>query len=152
MKKHKLHIAILLLMTGLLLWSCSTQNNTAKSRFFHAFNTKYNIYYNGSQAFIDGALEKENRNKDNFTEMIPLYTVGNKDSKELGLGSFQKSIEKCEKAIKLHSITRRPVWDKNRRKTERDREWLNRRECGCSWVEHNSILDSLTRLPQPSPT
>ena len=128
MKKHKLHIAILLLMTGLLLWSCSTQNNTAKSRFFHAFNTKYNIYYNGSQAFIDGALEKENRNKDNFTEMIPLYTVGNKDSKELGLGSFQKSIEKCEKAIKLHSITRRPVWDKNRRKTERDREWLNRRE------------------------
>ena len=128
MKKHKLHIALLLLLTTCLLWSCSTQKNTAKSRFFHAFNTKYNIYYNGSQAFIDGALEKENGNKDNFTEIIPLYTVGNKTSTNLGMANFQRSIEKCEKAIKLHSITRRPVWDKNRRKTERDREWLNRRE------------------------
>ena len=128
MKKHKLHIALLLLLTTWLLWSCSTQKNTAKSRFFHAFNTKYNIYYNGSQAFIDGALEKENGNKDNFTEIIPLYTVGNKTSTQLGTANFQRSIEKCEKAIKLHSITRRPVWDKSRRKTERDREWLNRRE------------------------
>ena len=105
------------MLTTCLLWSCSTQNNTAKSRFFHAFNTKYNIYYNGSQAFIDGALEKENGNKDNFTEIIPLYTVGNKTSTNLGMANFQRSIEKCEKAIKLHSITRRPVWDKNHRKT-----------------------------------
>ena len=73
------------MLTTWLLWSCSTQKNTAKSRFFHAFNTKYNIYYNGSQAFIDGALEKENGNKDNFTEIIPLYTVGNKTSTNLGM-------------------------------------------------------------------
>src|SRR3712207_596260 len=28
----------------------------------------------------------------------------------------------------LHSIKRRPVWDKQRRKTDRDREWLGRKE------------------------
>ena len=31
----------------LVLCSCSTKKNTAGSRFWHAFNTRYNVYYNG---------------------------------------------------------------------------------------------------------
>ena len=111
-----------------LIAGCSTQKNTAKSRWWHSFNARYNTYYNGSVAYIDGALEKENGNKDNFTELLPLYTVGNKNSRELGKSHFDKAIEKCQKAIKLHSIKKRPEWNKNRRKTEHDREWLNRKE------------------------
>ena len=115
--------AVLLAATG-----CSTQKNTAKTRWWHSFKARYNTYYNGTLAYIDGSLEKENGNKDNFTEMLPLYTVGNKQSREIGKGNFEKAIEKCQKTIKLHSIKKRPVWDKKRRKTEKDIEWLSRRE------------------------
>lgn len=115
--------AVLLTVTG-----CSTQKNTAKTRWWHSFKARYNTYYNGTLAYIDGSLEKENGNKDNFTEMLPLYTVGNKQSREIGKGNFEKAIEKCQKTIKLHSIKKRPVWDKKRRKTEKDIEWLSRRE------------------------
>lgn len=112
----------------LAVTACSTQKNTSGSRFWHAFNAKYNTYFNGAQAYIDGSLEKENGNKDNFTEMLPLYTVGNKNSRELGKGNFDRAIEKAEKAIARHSIKRRPEWTKNRKKTERDIEWLSRKE------------------------
>ncbi len=115
--------AVLLAATG-----CSTQKNTAKTRWWHSFKARYNTYYNGTLAYIDGSLEKENGNKDNFTEMLPLYIVGNKQSREIGKGNFEKAIEKCQKTIKLHSIKKRPVWDKKRRKTEKDIEWLSRRE------------------------
>ena len=115
--------AIIVAATG-----CSTQKNTAKTRFWHSFKALYNTYYNGSLAYIDGSLEKENGNKDNFTEMLPLYTVSNKQSRELGKTNFDRAIEKCQKTIKLHSIKRRPEWTKNRRKTEKDIEWLSRRE------------------------
>ena len=115
--------AVLLAATG-----CSTQKNTAKTRWWHSFKARYNTYYNGTLAYIDGSLEKENGNKDNFTEMLPLYTVGNKQSREIGKANFEKAIEKCQKTIKLHSIKKRPVWDKKRRKTEKDIEWLSRRE------------------------
>lgn len=115
--------AVLLAATG-----CSTQKNTAKTRWWHSFKARYNTYYNGTLAYIDGSLEKENGNKDNFTEMLPLYTVGNKQSREIGKGNFEKAIEKCQKTIKLHSIKKRPVWDKKRHKTEKDIEWLSRRE------------------------
>lgn len=107
---------------------CSTQKNTSSSRWWHSFNARYNTYYNGSVAYIDGSLEKENGNKDNFTELIPLYTVGNKASRDLGKSNFTKAIEKSQKAIKLHSIKKRPEWNTNKRKTENDKEWLNRKE------------------------
>ena len=112
----------------LLLASCSNDKNTAQSRWWHSFNAKYNTYFNGSQAYIDASLEKENGHRDNFTEMIPLYPVSNKNSMEIGKGNYNKAIEKSQKAIKRHSITRRPEWTKNRKKTERDIEWLNRSE------------------------
>lgn len=123
------YFSILVAALGLMTISaCSTQKNTAKSRWWHAFNARYNTYYNGAQAYIEGSLEKEQGNRDNFTEMIPLYTVGNKNSRELGKSNFDRAIEKCQKAIKLHSIKRKPVWTKNRRKTEKDLEWLGRKE------------------------
>ena len=118
---------LLLVLTGLVV-GCSTQKNTAKSRWWHSFNARYNTYYNGTLAYIDASLEKENGNKDNFTEVIPLYTVSNKASKEIGKGNYEKAIEKCQKAIKLHSIKKKPEWTKKRRKTERDLEWLGRKE------------------------
>ena len=71
--------AIIVAATG-----CSTQKNTAKTRFWHSFKARYNTYYNGSLAYIDGSLEKENGNKDNFTETLPLYTDRNKQHREVG--------------------------------------------------------------------
>ena len=115
--------AVLVIATG-----CSTQKNTARTRWWHSFKARYNTYYNGSLAYIDASLEKEEGNKDNFTEIIPLYTVSNKSSREIGKSNYDRAIEKCQKTIKLHSIKRRPQWTKQRKKTAKDLEWLSRRE------------------------
>lgn len=129
-QQNTFHYALgfVFLTTALILTGCSTQKNTAQSRWWHAFNAKYNTYYNGTLAYIDGSLEKETGNKDNYTEQIPLYTVSNKNSREIGKANFDRAIEKCEKAIHQHSIKRRPEWTKNRRKTAKDIEWQSRRE------------------------
>lgn len=119
-------IAVIMMITAVS--SCSVKKNTAQTRWWHSFTARYNIYYNASQAYIDASLEKEKGNKDNYTEMLPLFTVGNKQSREIGKGNFDRAIEKCQKAIQLHSINKRPEWTKNRKKTERDIEWLNRKE------------------------
>ena len=116
-------VAVIVLVTG-----CSTHKNTSQSRFWQSFTAKYNTYYNGSLAFIDGNLEKEKSNKDNYTEQLPLYTVSNKQTREIGRSNYDRTIEKMEKTIKLHSIKARPEWKKSRRKTAKDREWLGRKE------------------------
>lgn len=120
-------VSLLSVLIGVIA-GCSSSKNTAGTRWWKAFNAHYNTYYNGTLAYIDGSLEKENGNKDNFTELIPLYTVGNKNSRELGKSNYDRAIQKSQKAIQRYSIKRRPEWDKNRKKTARDIEWLQRRE------------------------
>lgn len=121
-------MALVWVLAVLALTGCSTQKNTSSARWWHAFKARYNTYYNGSVAYVEGSLEKERGNKDNYTELIPLYPVGNKASRELGKSYYETAVTKAEKAIHQHSIKRRPVWDKQRRKTPRDIEWLSRRE------------------------
>ena len=128
-KVNKGAITAIAIMTVMLAFSaCSTKKNTAGTRFWHSFNARYNTYFNGSQAFIEGNLEKEKGNKDNYTEMIPLYMVGNKQSREIGKGQYDRAIEKSEKAIRRHSIKAKPEWNGSKKKTAKDREWLGRRE------------------------
>lgn len=112
--KHIIPVFVVIVIMAAV--GCSTEKNTAQSRWWHSFNARYNTYYNGTLAYIDGSLEKENGNKDNFTERLPLYTVGNKSSRQLGASNFDRAIEKCQKAIRLHSIKRRPEWTKSRKK------------------------------------
>ena len=126
--RRYLYLLLYIVAVGMLTAACSAHKNTARSRFWQSFNAKYNTYYNGSLAYIDGSLEKEKGNKDNFTEMLPLYTVGNKESRTLGKGNFDRAVEKMEKAIKQHSIKAKPEWKKSRRKTQKDKDWLSRRE------------------------
>ena len=121
------HIAMIALFAAAAI-GCSTKKNTVGSRRWHAFNARYNTYFNGSQAFIEGNLEKEKGHQDNFTEMLPLYPVAKRESREIGKSHYDRAIEKCEKAIRQHSIKTKPEWNKDRRKTAKDREWLGRRE------------------------
>ena len=127
-KKDRQMATLLIVLFSLVLSGCSTKKNTASTRWWHSFNARYNTYFNGNQAFIDGNLEKEKGNKDNYTEIIPLYMVGNKQSREIGKGQYDRALEKSEKAIRRHSIKAKPEWNSSKRKTAKDREWLGRRE------------------------
>ena len=121
------HIALIAIFAAAAI-GCSTKKNTVGTRRWHAFNARYNTYFNGSQAFIEGNLEKEKGHQDNFTEMLPLYPVAKRESREIGKSLYDRAIEKSEKAIRQHSIKVKPEWNKDRRKTAKDREWLGRRE------------------------
>lgn len=125
MKRLPLYIIIVCLAT---LFSCSTKKNTAGTRFWHSFNARFNTYFNGSEAYKEGCLAKEQGNKDNFTEMLPFFTVGNEASRSLGSSNFETAITKCEKAIHLHSIKRRPTVSANKKRTAKLKAYLSRKE------------------------
>ena len=98
------------------------------TRRIQAFKARYNTYYNGTLAFKDGREAQETGNKDNFTELIPLYMTGNKETVKLGSSNYATAIEKCQKTIKRHSITAKPKWNKNRPKTAKEKRWLSQKE------------------------
>lgn len=128
MKAYHLPACLTAIAVCALLTACSTRKNTAGTRFWHSFTARYNTYYNGHEAYKAGNLSKEEGNKDNYTEMLPLFMVGNEPSRTLGAGDYGTAITKCEKAIQLHSIKRRPAAPPSRKLTPKTRAYLKRKE------------------------
>ena len=94
----------------LLLGACSTKKNTAASRRWHAFTARYNTYFNGKTSFDEQLADMHNNYKESYTERIFMYPVSAKpkDKNETG-GPFDRAIEKGNKAIKQHSIRKKPT-------------------------------------------
>ncbi len=123
-KKVFLIVSILLLIS---LAGCSVKKNTAGSRFYHSFTTRYNVYFNAHEAYKKGIEAIETGNKDSYLEMLPLYPIENKKTVGLGKSDFDRAIEKSQKAIKLHSIKKKPA-RKPGRKTPEEKRWLSQKE------------------------
>lgn len=125
-RKATYPIGILLLL--MLVTGCSTRKNTAGTRFYHALTTRYNVYFNGHEAYKAGLAAQQQGNKDNYMELLPLYPIGNPTTAGIGASDFDRAIEKAQKAIRQHSIKRRPARRPGRTYTDEYKKWLARRE------------------------
>lgn len=115
--KNQLRIIISLLSIAVLLatTACSTQKNTWASRNYHAMTTRYNIYYNGNNSYIDGLNVIDKAAEDDYSSILPLYSVSHHEAAQAATSEMDRTIEKCRKCIKLHSIKVKPKPDPKRR-------------------------------------
>lgn len=111
-----------------LLCGCSTKKNTAGVRFYHATTARFNTFYNGQMAFEQGTDAQMKGHKEDYTQLLPMYVSTVKSSQSLGKSNFETAITKCEKAIKVHSIKKRPETKANKRRTPEEKLYLARKE------------------------
>jgi tetratricopeptide (TPR) repeat protein len=104
---HK--IALLLLV--ILISSCSANKNTWLSREYQALNTSYNVYFNGYISYNDGLRNIVKANKEDYSTIIPMYPISRHSNASAATSDMDRTIEKCRKAIKLHSIKAKPKKD-----------------------------------------
>lgn len=110
--------------------SCSTRKNTAASRNYQAFITRYNVYFNGDQHFKETLKEMERSYEDDYTSLLLMhpaeaYAVQGAPQPS---GSFTHSIEKAQKAIQLHSIKKRPRRKPGHSRDPEYQKWMKRDE------------------------
>ena len=106
LRKPVLYICLLSLLA--VTAGCSTSRNTAFSRFYQSTVTRYNVYFNGSEAYKKGYEAQERAKQDNLLEILDLYPISDKRVHNLGKADYDIAIEKAQKGIKLHSITVKP--------------------------------------------
>ncbi|MCR5179648.1 MAG: tetratricopeptide repeat protein [Bacteroidaceae bacterium] len=92
---------------------------------------RYNTLYNGRTAFDEGIEAQEKGHKDNYTEILPVYIVSSQKTSAMGKSNFDVAIEKSEKAIKKHSIKRKPKRPAGRM-TPKQKEYFSRKEFNTS--------------------
>lgn len=118
--------ACLVVMLAVCL--CGCKSNTKLNRGLKAMNTKYNVYFNGNEAFKEGLTKMEETHDEEFSQRIwlhPVYKlVGKKEP--AANAQFDRAIEKCKIALQRRSISNKPK--RNRRNTPEYKLWLTRTE------------------------
>lgn len=131
-KRHKvkLHIKILAIaLLAILMTGCiSRKKNTAQTRMYHAFSARYNTYYNGNVAFKEGNKAQIKGHKDNYLELLPMLINSNKNTNSIGVSGYDRAIEKAQKAIKNHSIKRKPKRARGKKLSEKKKRFYEQNE------------------------
>lgn len=106
MKLNRVYIFVFILVT---LAACSPKKNTWGSRNYNDFTVRYNIGFNANNAFREAQELLILSNTDDYTEIISLYPTITKETTGGITSQMNTTIEKCRKAIKLHSIRSKPT-------------------------------------------
>jgi len=77
-------------------------------------NTRFNVYFNGMISYQDGLKNIEHANVEDYSSIITMYPISKHSNATSAISNMDRTIEKCRKAIKLHSIKVKP--DKNYKK------------------------------------
>ena len=119
----------LILLLLIALWGCgSRKKNTAQTRMYHAFFAKYNTYYNGSVAYNKANKAQITGHKDNYLSRLPLLITSEESTQQIGKKEYDIAIEKSQKAIKNHSIKRKPRRETGKRLSEKKKRFYARKE------------------------
>ena len=119
---------VFITLAALTLTGCSTQKNTWATRSFHQTKVKYNILYNGNVAYDEGLKAIRDANQDDYSRVLNLYPVSNHKAAESAASQMDKTIEKCRKCIKLHSIKAKPKRDPKKANDPKYKLWLQSEE------------------------
>nr|MCR5050016.1 tetratricopeptide repeat protein [Paludibacteraceae bacterium] len=98
------------------------------TRSYHQTKVKYNILYNGNIAYEEGLQAIRDANEDDYSRVLHLYPVSNHKAAESAASQMDKTIEKCRKCIKLHSIKSKPKTDAKRLSDPAYKLWLKSEE------------------------
>lgn len=116
-------IAIILISGG-----CSTQKNTKATRSFHQTKCKYNIDFNAMNSYKEGMKLINSSGNDDYTQRIEMYPISNPANHSLASSQMDIVILKCRKAIKSHSITKKPKLEVKKKKNPKYMYFYNQEE------------------------
>lgn len=120
---------LLLAITSIIaLSSCSTKKNTSTRRFYHSFTTKYNVLFNANEAFKKGEKKVEENYEPDYSHIIDVYAISNKNVQGIAKTDMTTVEEKCQKAIKEHSIKKKPKKNVNKTRDPKYMEFYNKEE------------------------
>lgn len=117
-------------MLVVLLPGCSLKKNTAATRNYTAFITRYNVYFNGDEHYKETMKSMERNYEDDYSQLLYLHPADARKNPQSPQpsGDFTRSIEKAQKAIQLRSIKKKPARKAGKASDPAYKAWMKREE------------------------
>lgn len=126
-------------MLSALVAGCSVEKNTGASRFYHSLISKYNIYFNGNEAYKAGVAKVKTSHRDDYSALLPVFEYSTPEAAQVSGADMERAVQKASKLIALYSITAKPEEKKRGDRSAGDEEFYNRREYN-QYVDDSYLL------------
>ena len=106
MRKRSYHIfsVLTILLTVIVLASCSTKKNRWNRRVWHNMTSHYNVWWNGNQSLKEGEKTLRENAKDDYTQTLRVFNYGTKQEALALNSNMDRTIEKSAICIQKHSM------------------------------------------------
>ena len=98
---------ILLLIAGLFIFlfaACTQYKNKFINRKYHDVTLRYNVYFYARESLKEGIQALEDAYKDDYTEMLPVFKYGTKETCKAIFPQMDRAIKKSSEGIQRHAI------------------------------------------------
>ncbi|MFZ1269818.1 MAG: tetratricopeptide repeat protein [Bacteroidales bacterium] len=137
--RHREYTAAVMVIIALILAGCSAEKNTGASRFYNSLISRYNIWFNGNEAYKAGVKKVRESHRDDYSDLLPVFEYSDAESARMANSDMERAVQKASKVIALHSITAKPEEKNRRNASSRSEEFYNRREFN-EWVDDSYLL------------
>jgi len=101
---------IFLITLGFLSQACVSKrkkgDTSALGRFYHNTTGKYNAWFNANELLKVSIYNLENKHKDNYSEILPVFAYNAVDNADSEKASLDKAIQKVSNDISMHRVSR----------------------------------------------
>jgi len=98
---------ILLLIAGLFIFlftACTQYKNKFINRTYHDVTLRYNVYFYARESLKEGIQNLEDNYKDDYTELLPVFKYGDKETSKAIFPQMDRAIKKASEGIQRHAI------------------------------------------------
>ena len=136
LKQTGRNILLLFWLIGVLT-GCSTKKNTGASRAYHNLAAHYNVYFNARESMKAGLLRIDQGIPEDYTHILPISKSTLPEAGKVATSDMDLVITKCNKLIKLHSITKSPQRRPNN--SDHYKKFASKGEYN-NWVDDSYLL------------
>ena len=99
-----LRFSLLLLLTGMIFWSCSVRKNNVFSRTYHGTTTHYNFYFNARERMKLAAGTLADAHEDKYDRVLSVFQIGDLNKAKAVFPDLDEAIKKASIAITRHTM------------------------------------------------
>ena len=102
----KRHYITFLIAGGLLLLvsACTQYKNAFINRKYHDMTARFNVYFYANESIKEGVQALEDQYKDDYTELLPVFMYGDKETCKAIFPQMDRVIKKASICIQRHAI------------------------------------------------
>jgi tetratricopeptide (TPR) repeat protein len=87
-----------------VLYACSVKKNKWMNRAYHGTTSRFNGYFNGTEAWKEGVANLEKNHIDKYDRILPVFKFGTVEQSKSIYPQMDKAIKKAETVVTKHSM------------------------------------------------